>query len=129
MHQTIRTYIQLRDLEVMQNTWKESDVFAAYRGSYEVLSTETRRKKDMQREYFFELMRMQIRKHNGRYLKGISIIRAVFGEQSTGVIFARLLEGEEPTPTEVQQFVSKIHKTAIDLHHLYSFFKGRSSVN
>ena len=48
MHRTIRTYIQLMDLEEMQNTRKESDAFAAYQGSYEVLSTETQKKKDMQ---------------------------------------------------------------------------------
>ena len=80
----------------------------------------------MQREYFFELMRMQIRKHNGRYLKGISNIRAVVGDQITGVIFARLVGGKDLTPTEVQQFVSKIYKTTIDLQHLYSFLMAEA---
>ena len=121
MHQTIRTYIQLRDSEVMENTWKESDAFATYRGSYEVLSPKTRKKIDMQRNYFFELMRMQIQKHNGCYLRRISIIRTVFGDQSTRVIFARLLECKEATPIEVQHFVSKIHRTTIALQQLYSF--------
>ena len=75
LHRTIWTYVQLRDLDRMQNTWKEIDAFAAYRCLYDILSTDTNKQKDMQRNYFFELMQLQIRKHNGCYLKGISILR------------------------------------------------------
>ena len=45
LHRTIWTYIQLRDLDRMQNTWKETDVFAANRCSYNVLSSDTKKKK------------------------------------------------------------------------------------
>lgn len=69
-------------------------------------------------------MRLQIREHNGRYLKGISILRSVFGEQRTGILFGKLIEGQDPTQNEFDNsYVSKIHKTAIYLNHLYSFRK------
>ena len=63
LHKIIQTHIQLRDLETMQKDWKEIDEFAAYQCSYNVLSPETKNKKDMQRNYFFGLMRLQIHKH------------------------------------------------------------------
>ena len=57
-----------------------------------------KKKKYLQRKYFFSLMRAQIIKHNKRYLKGIALLRSSFGEQPTGSIVAKLIE--EVTPTE-----------------------------
>ena len=54
LHRTIQTYVQLRDLDRMQNTWEETDAFAAYRYSYDVFPSDTKKNKDMQRNYFFE---------------------------------------------------------------------------
>ena len=108
----------------MQNTWKKTDAFAAYRCSYDVLSSDTKKYKDMQRNHFFELMRLQIRKHNGCYLKRISILRSVFGEQQTDVLLGKLIKEQDPFQNELDNsYVSKIHKTTIYLNHLYSFLK------
>ena len=98
-----------------QNTWKEAEAFAAYGCSYDVLSTDTKKKKDVQRNYFFELMWLQIRKHNGHYLKGILIL---------------LIEGQDPTPNVLHNnFVSAIQKTTLDLIHLYSFLKDKVNLD
>ena len=75
-------------------------------------------------------MRLQIRKHNGRYLKGISILRSVFDEQQTGVLFGKLIKGQDPSQNELDySYVSKIHKMAIDLNHLYSFLKKKVTID
>ena len=48
----------------------------------------------------------------------------MFGEQRTGVLFGKLIEGQDPTPNELDNnFVSAIHKTTLDLNHFYSFLK------
>ena len=105
----------------MQNDWKEINTFAAYQSSYNVLSPETRKKKDMQRNYFFELMQLQIRKHNGHYLRGTLLLRSVFGEQQTGVLFAKLIEVQDPTLDQLELYFSNIRNATIDLNHLFSF--------
>ena len=48
-HRIIHTYIQLRNLDEMENAWKDSDAFASYRGSYNILPPDTKQKKDIQR--------------------------------------------------------------------------------
>ena len=71
-------------------------------------------KKDMQRIYFFELMKMQIIKHNKRYFTGNALLRSVSGELKTGIVFAKLIEGIVPSATDLPTFESPIHKTHID---------------
>ena len=44
-HRSVKSYIQLRDLKVMETTWKESPAFEAYHSSYNKLSTAMKKKK------------------------------------------------------------------------------------
>ena len=45
LHRTIGTYVQLRDLDRIQNTWEKTVTFAAYICSYNVLSSDTKKRK------------------------------------------------------------------------------------
>ena len=75
------------------------------------------------------MIRLQICKHNGRRLRGISLRRSVFGEQRTGVLFAKLIEVQDPTPDQPKHYISNIHETTIDLSHLYLFSKEEAPLN
>ena len=74
-------------------------------------------------------MRTQIIKHNKRYLKGIVLLRSCFGQQPTGFIIAKLIEGVTPTENELCMYNSKVHKTYIDLNELCEFLKKEVPCN
>ena len=60
VHRSVRYFIQLRDLQIMKDEWKDRTEFGPYRTEYNKLSAEVKEKKNDQRDYFFELMSMQI---------------------------------------------------------------------
>ena len=52
-HRSVRCYIQLRDLKLMEETWTVNVAFEAYRETYNKLSTAMKKKKHLQRQHFF----------------------------------------------------------------------------
>lgn len=88
----------------MKEGWEDSPKFAGYRATYNSLSVQMKNKKNMQRNYFFEVMKMQIIKHNKRYLTGNALLRSVFGELQTGIVLAKLIEGIVPSATDLPTF-------------------------
>ena len=74
-------------------------------------------------------MRSQIIKHNKRYLKGIPLLKSAFGEQATGLIIVKLIEGLTPIENELIEYDSLVHKTYIDMNDFYKFLKQHAPCN
>ena len=72
---------------------------------------------------FFAVMRLQIHKHNNRYLKGVGLVRSIFGETKTGVIIAKFIANKVPTSVELEEYYSKIHRTNVNAKAFYTFLK------
>ena len=125
-HRTTRYFIQLKDVDKMENNWKACHKWKPYRAVYNKMSLVLQKKKDEQRNYYFQMMRMNIHKHNKRYLTDIPLIRAILGEKETGIITAKFIEGIVPTDSELQEYESKIHKCTINLREYYDFLKDRT---
>ena len=54
----------------------------------------------------------------------------MFGEQLTCVLFGKLIKGQDPTLNKLDSnFVSAIHKTMLNLNHLYSFLKDEVNLD
>ena len=71
---------------------------------------------------------MQIVKYDKRYLKGRALLRYVFCELPTGVLFSKLIERLVPSAGDLVTFESSIHKTKIDLKCFYAFLKEKMSL-
>ncbi len=74
-------------------------------------------------EAFLKKMRLQIIKHNKRYILTRSIIRSVFGEWQTGQAVAQVLKGGEQLPSLSPPFFSNQHDREINCEKFYQFLK------
>ena len=124
MHRACRYFLQIRDLNAMENNWSQNIQFTGYREECGKLSPETTIKKEAQRRSFFKLMRNQIVKHNKRYVKGVALIRSIFAEAPLGKLVAQLLTGMVPSADDLGQHKSVVHKTTIELNNFYEFLKA-----
>jgi hypothetical protein len=68
-------------------------------------------------------MRMQLQKHNRRYLLTRGIVRSVFAEWQTGQAVAQVLKGGVGLPSLSPPFFSNQHNREIDCEKFHQFLK------
>ena len=127
VHRAARYYLQIRDVDTMEHSWKSNEKFAVYREEYNKLNPIMQAKKDKQRSLYFDIMRKQIHKHNRRFLLNrTNFIRSIFSEMEIGVLAIRIITKTPPSSAELQDdYESPIHGTSINLRKPYHFWKER----
>jgi hypothetical protein len=70
---------------------------------------------------FLKKMRLQVEKHNKRYILTRGIVRSVFAEWQTGQVVAQVLKGGDGLPSLSAPFFSKQHGCEIDCEKFSKF--------
>jgi hypothetical protein len=110
-HCSVRYFLMVQDEDQIRPDWKTNEVFDKF-SKHVVCITNPKLKhpKEGMVEAFLKKMRMQIQKHNKRYiLLTRDIVHSVFAEWQTGQAVAQVLKGGEGLPSLSPPFFSNQH--------------------
>ena len=100
LHRSVRFYLMLDDLDQTRRDWKTNEGFDKFSKQVELMTNpKLKHLKEGMVDAFLKKMRMQVQKHNKRYILTRGIIRSVFAEWQTGQAVAQVLKGGEGLPS------------------------------
>jgi hypothetical protein len=99
-HRSVRYFLMVDDVDQIRRDWKTKEVFEKFSKQVATMTNpKLKLLKEGMVEAFLKKMRLQIIKHNKRYILTRSIVRSVFAEWQTGQTVAQVLKGGEGLPS------------------------------
>jgi hypothetical protein len=124
-HRLVRYFLMVDDVDQMRRDWKTNKVFEKFSKKQVASMTNPKLKqlKEGMVEAFLKKMRLQIIKHNKRYVLTRSIVCSIFAEWQTGQAVAQVLKGGEGLPSLSPPFFSNQHDREINCEKFYQFLQ------
>ena len=125
LHRSVRFFLMIEDLDQIRRDWRTNEGFEKFSKQVELMTNpKLKHLKEGMVEAFLKKMRLQVQKHNKRYILTRGIIRSVFAEWQTGQVVAQVLKGGEGLPLLSPPFFSKQHDQEINCEKFLEFLKN-----
>jgi hypothetical protein len=115
LHRSVRFFLMIEDLDQIRRDWRTNEGFEKFSKQVELMTNpKLKHLKEGMVEAFLKKMRLQVQKHNKRYILTPGIIRSVFAEWQTGQVVAQVLKGGDGLPSLPPPFFSQQHDREIN---------------
>jgi hypothetical protein len=125
-HRSVRYFLMVDHVDQIRRDWKTNEVFEKFSKQITTMTnSKLKLLKEGMVEAFLKKMKLQIIKHNKRYVLTRSIVRSVFTEWQTGQAVVQVLKGGKGLPSLSPPFFSNQHDREINCEKFCQFLRNK----